>query len=65
LQSQFGVVNVAHTGASPPHNRGEASSSKEGLMTEPISIDDFVAEAEEPSSEPEPTDEGSDTEWND
>lgn len=34
-------------------------------MTEPISIDDFVAEAEEPSPEPEPTDEGSDTEWND
>jgi hypothetical protein len=65
LQSQFGVVNAAQAGASPTHNRGEASSSKEGLMTEPISIDDFVAEAEEPSSEPEPTDEGSDPEWND
>jgi hypothetical protein len=59
------VVNAAHARALPPHNRGEASSSKEGLMTEPISIDDFVAEAEEPSSEPEPTDEGSETEWND
>jgi hypothetical protein len=65
VQSQFGVVNATHSRASAPHNRGEASSSKEGRMTEPISIDDFVAEAEEPSSEPEPTDEGSDTDWND
>ena len=49
-----------------PHNRGEASSSKEDPMTEPIPVESIFAETEPEPTEPEPpSDESSDGEWED